>query len=384
MKKKFNRVFLLDKRETNEIYFNMRVSLYLILVTIFNLSASVHSQPAKISIKMDQVSLIDFFKEIQEKTDYDVFYENEQIPSNTEISVNFKNKSINYVFYEVLKDTDLDFKIIENNIVVSTILKDGNILKQQQQQLISGKVTDAYGETLPGVNIIKVGTSVGALTDLDGNYSIAATAGDVLEFSYVGMKTMDVIVKDQFVIDVQMIESSSELEEIIIVGYGAKSKTSLTGAVSSIKSENLLKAPTSNTSELLTGQVSGLMTHQSSGVPGDDNTSISIRGYGNPLILVDGIETSMSRLDPNDIESISILKDASAAIYGARAGNGVILVTTKRGKEGKPKISYHGNISFQQPTFYRIKLIHGIMLHYGERVELLLVRILMTDLLKKI
>ncbi|MDT0552688.1 SusC/RagA family TonB-linked outer membrane protein [Urechidicola vernalis] len=218
------------------------------------------------------------------------------------------------------------------------------------QQTITGTVTDEEGNPLPGVGIFKKGTTDGVESDFDGNFSIQASSGDVLVFSFIGMTSVEMTITSQTVLNVTMAADSAELEEVVIVGYGAKLKTDLTGAVGTVKSESLVQAPTSTATELLSGRVSGLITKQNTGVPGNDATTINIRGFGAALVLVDGVQTSMDRIDPNDIESVSVLKDGAAAVYGSRAGNGVVLVTTKRGKEGKTKITYHGNSSFQSPV----------------------------------
>lgn len=219
------------------------------------------------------------------------------------------------------------------------------------QQSISGTVSDESGQPLPGVTVIIEGTIQGTVTDVDGNYSLNVPSGTAnLAFSFVGMRTAVIPINNQAVIDLVMEQETIGLAEIITVGYGTQKKVNMTGSVTSIQAEELVKAPVSNVSEILNGRSPGLFTKTPDAVPGADGTTLSIRGFGSPLVLVDGVEMSFSRLDPNDIESISVLKDAAAAIYGSRAGNGVILVTTKRGKSGKPTINYHGNVSYQQPT----------------------------------
>ncbi|GAB1308715.1 TonB-dependent receptor [Urechidicola sp. KH5] len=218
------------------------------------------------------------------------------------------------------------------------------------QQQISGTVVDDAGAPLPGVSILIKGTTDGTQTDFDGNFTINANTGDELEFSFVGFETKVVTVANQTLLNVTLAESTSQLDEVVVVGYGQTLKTDLTGAVGTVKSEALVQAPTSTATELLSGRVAGLITKQNTGVPGNDATTINIRGFGDALVLVDGVQTSMDRIDPNDIESVSVLKDGAAAVYGSRAGNGVVLVTTKRGKLGKAKITYHGNTSFQSPV----------------------------------
>ena len=219
------------------------------------------------------------------------------------------------------------------------------------QRTVRGTVVDADGEPLIGATILEVSTSNGTITDFDGNYELNLSGSDAsLTFSFTGYESQTIKVGAQTQIDITLTTDTELLDEVVVVGYGSQKKVNLTGSVASIQSDDLVSVPAANVSELLAGRVPGLLTRQTSGIPGNDATTLRIRGFGDPLVLVDGIQMSMNRLDPNEIESISVLKDAAAAIYGARAGNGVILVTTKRGKSGKPNISYHGNVSVQQPT----------------------------------
>jgi TonB-linked SusC/RagA family outer membrane protein len=221
-----------------------------------------------------------------------------------------------------------------------------------QEISITGAVTEASGEPLPGVNIVVKGTTTGAISNQDGNYAITAPDENaVLSFSFIGYVTKEVTVGNQTSISVALSADAVGLEELVVVGYGTRKKANLTGAVATVQSEALEKITSVNSTNLLEGQMSGIITKEVSGQPGEDNTRISIRGFGNPLILVDGEERQLSSVDPNMIESISVLKDAAAAIYGARSGNGVILVTTKRGSIGQgPQIKYQGSYSMQQFT----------------------------------
>lgn len=222
------------------------------------------------------------------------------------------------------------------------------------QQLVSGQVLDEAGNTLIGVNVLEVGTSNGTVTDLDGNYSLEVGAEAQLSFSYTGFQAQVVAVGSQSVINVRLTEGAV-LDEVVVIGYGTEKKINLTGSVSTIGTEELTAAPVASTSGLLAGRFPGVITNQSSGLPGSDGTTIRIRGFaGSPLVLVDGVQVSggLDRIDPNDIESISVLKDASAAVYGSRAGNGVILVTTKRGKSGPPQLSYDGSLTLQEATSF--------------------------------
>jgi TonB-linked SusC/RagA family outer membrane protein len=219
------------------------------------------------------------------------------------------------------------------------------------QESVTGTVTDIGGEPLPGVAIVIQGTATGTATNIDGKFTVEVPSNAILEFSFVGMRKVTEPVNGRNTINVTMQPDAIGLEEVVAVGYGVQKKATLTGAIGNIKADELVQRPVANTTELLQGQVAGLVTRQTSGLPGADGTSLSIRGFGGPLVLIDGVEGALAQVDPNDIESISVLKDASAAVYGARAGNGVILVNTKRGAERPAQITYHGTVSFAKPTY---------------------------------
>ncbi|WP_280765202.1 TonB-dependent receptor [Parabacteroides sp. PFB2-10] len=228
---------------------------------------------------------------------------------------------------------------------------------QQQTIQLRGVVSDAYGELLVGVSIVEKGTTNGTVTNIDGEFSLSVRGTNAqLEISYIGYTTQTLTVGSTRNFNVTLQESVTGLDEVIVVGYGTQKKATLTGSVSQVGGDELKKVAAVNLTNTLAGKTAGVIANVRSGEPGEDNASILIRGKGttgstSPLIVVDGIaDRSFSRLNPEDIESISILKDASAAIYGARAANGVILVTTKRGREGKVNINYSGSYSVSQPT----------------------------------
>jgi TonB-dependent SusC/RagA subfamily outer membrane receptor len=224
------------------------------------------------------------------------------------------------------------------------------------QMTVRGTVTDGTSP-LVGVNIILKNTTEGTITDLDGNYQIEAKQGDVLVFSYTGFASQELTVGADPVVNVTMAEGA-QLSEVVVVAYGTQKKVTVTGAVASLKGKEVVRSPAVDMTNSLAGRLPGLVVIQTSGEPGQDGARVSIRGtntLGNssPLIVIDGIpdrDGGFGRLNPQDIESISVLKDASAAIYGSRAANGAILVTTKRGKSGKPVIGYSFNQGFAQPT----------------------------------
>jgi TonB-linked SusC/RagA family outer membrane protein len=240
---------------------------------------------------------------------------------------------------------------------VQNVLSESVDVYLQPQQVVTGKVTDEEGNPLPGVNIIIKGTMTGAITDADGNYTITVDVPDaILVFSFVGYTTQEVAVAGRATLDVTMALEVIGLEEVVAVGYGTQRKETMTGSVANVAGAELEKVPIPNVTATLSGKLPGLLVNERSGEPGREGLNILIRGSGtlndnNPLFIIDGVERDeIERLNPEDIESVSVLKDASAAIYGARAANGVIIVTTKTGKVGKPVFSLSYNTAFQHPT----------------------------------
>lgn len=226
----------------------------------------------------------------------------------------------------------------------------------QSTKTISGTVSDPTGESVIGANVMVKGTTVGTITDVDGNFRIEASPTATLIVSYIGFVTQEISVAGKQLFKITLREDAELLEEVVVVGYGTQKKETLTGSVVSVKGDDIKKSPAPNVSSSLSGKLPGLIVNQRSGEPGRDDPSIVVRGFGtfgdsSPLIIIDGVERdNMSRINPEDIENISVLKDASAAIYGARAANGVILITTKKGKAGKPEFSLGFNTAFSSPT----------------------------------
>ena len=242
--------------------------------------------------------------------------------------------------------------------VFSFLLSLVTVIGAFAQDAVKGKVKDEQGQGLPGVSVVVKGTTAGTVTDNEGAYSVNAQPTSTLVFSYIGYLTQELSVGNKSSLDVKLVADTKALSEVIVVGYGTAKKATLTGAVTAVKGTELQKAPAANLSNTLGGRLPGVSTVQSSGEPGYDGSTIRIRGtnsLGNSsaLIVVDGVPNrsgGLDRINPADIESISVLKDAAAAIYGSRAGNGVILITTKRGKSGKPQLSYDMNFGVSQPT----------------------------------
>ena len=226
-----------------------------------------------------------------------------------------------------------------------------------QNKQITGRVVDTKGEAAIGASILEKGTTNGTITDFDGNFKLTVGPKAVLQISYIGYKTQEIPVANKTKLNITMEEDTEVLDEVVVVGYGAQKKESVVGAISQVSSKELLKSPAANISQAIAGKISGVITSQTSGAPGADDMKIYIRGRASfagdnqPLILVDGVEREFSQIAPDDIESISTLKDASAtAVYGVRGANGVMLITTKRGKEQKPTVSLTANWQIQSPT----------------------------------
>lgn len=259
-----------------------------------------------------------------------------------------------------MKNTKIRMRgVLTRLLMVVVLVCSAGFLKAQQQRMLQGVIVDQSGETLPGVNVVKKGSTTGTVTDLNGHFSLPTSgASEIIVFTYVGYNTVEMEVRAGSPLRLVMQTADTELDEVVVVAYGAQKRMSVTASLSSIKSEELLRTPVSNVSSALAGRSTGLFAVQRSGEPGKDNADIFIRGIATfaggdatkPLVLVDGVERGMNTLDPNEIESVNILKDASAtAVFGVRGANGVIIITTKTGSEGKPRINVSSNFALQNP-----------------------------------
>ncbi|MGO4818430.1 carboxypeptidase-like regulatory domain-containing protein, partial [Flavobacterium sp. W22_SRS_FP1] len=232
------------------------------------------------------------------------------------------------------------------------------------QVSVKGTVNDIGEQPLPGASIIIKGTNKNTQTDFDGNFSIEATNGDILIISYLGFISKEVTLTEETSIIIILKESTNTLDEVVVVGYGSKSKTKLISSISTVDTEALKKQPVANLSNALEGLASGLFVRQGSGEPGFSNSSFEVRNFGSALVIVDGAPGDLNQLDPNEIESISVLKDAAAAaIYGVQGGNGVVLIQTRKGKLGKPKLTYSNQFTFTSFTSFPEYLTSA---EYGE------------------
>lgn len=334
----------------------MRINLTTILLIMGLIQASAEGF-SQINLNEKNTSLKKVFRVIEAQTGF-VFFSNDFDLDKATITVKLRNGSIDEVMDECLRELPLSYKIIDRTVVVSKKeeTQEGLIAAVQVPD-IKGKVTDEKGEALAGATVQIKGTSRGAVTDANGNFSLKnVPTGAILVINYIGYVDQEVSINGRSEFSITLKSDIKALEELVVVGYGTQKKVNLTGSVETISEKQIANRSQQDLSNLLTGQVPGLTVVQNSGQPGRDGGTIRIRGIGTlgnnePLVIVDGIESSYSNIDPNDVESVSVLKDASAsAIYGVRAANGVLLITTKRGKIGKPKLNYSNLFGVQDAT----------------------------------
>ena len=346
-------------RSWKKIVLKMKLTIALFLFGLVSVSATTYSQSTKMDISLKNNSMVELIKEIEQNSEFYFFYKKEELKDVKNISVDFENATVMEIMDKAIEGTDLDYKVVDRYIVVREKGQSLSIDEiVQQQKNISGKVTDESGLSLPGVTVIIKGTTNGTVTDVDGEYTISNVPDNTtLQFSFVGMKMQEVLVGNQTSINIKMEVDAIGLEEVIAIGYGTQKKVNVIGSVTSVSGENLTSAPVSRVSNALAGRLPGGIFMQDSGEPGNDESTIRIRGnstLGNnsPLIVIDGIPgRDLNSLNPEDIESVTVLKDASAGIYGARAANGVILINTKGGKlESAPTFKYDFYEGFLSPT----------------------------------
>jgi TonB-linked SusC/RagA family outer membrane protein len=346
----------------------MRITCLLLCLIVFQLQAEdVYSQKTKISLDMKNTTIEKVLQTIEEKSDYHFLYNNKLVNVDRKVSVRVKNAAIADVLNKLFASEDVEYQVEGNQIILSPKEKVTEIVsgvefaqQQSQQREITGKVTDASGQPLPGATVVVKGTTIGTVTDADGNFSLRIPSdAQNLQISFVGMKTEEIPIAGQTVFNVILEEEAIGLDEVVAIGYGVQQKRLTTGATVQVKSDQIIKQNTVSPMTALQGLTPGLTIIKQTGEPGS-GFKVNIRGLGTtgnaePLIVIDGVPGgSLDYLPPSDIESIDVLKDAaSAAIYGSRAANGVVLVTTKSGLRGmakgpkKAQITYDGSYGVQ-------------------------------------
>lgn len=312
----------------------------------------VYAQTGTVTVNLKNATVKDLFDVIEKQTTYRFSYRDVEVQGKNNVSVNVKNEELKTLLTRELTKNELAYTVSGNKIVVTPLRQ-----RKAESGTVSGRVLDANGEPIIGATIIEKGTSNGTVTDFNGNFTLNVAENATLEVSYIGYESQQCQAVAGVPLNLTLKEDTEMLDEVVVVGYGSQKKVNVIGSISTIDSKSLESRSVPDVSNLLTGQMSGVTITQSSGNPGQDAGTIRIRGVGSfgatpdPLVLVDGMPGSLSDLTPADIDNISVLKDASsAAIYGSRAANGVILVTTKKGREGKTNVIYNGSVGISQAT----------------------------------
>ncbi len=333
----------------------MRLSVFISLVAVLQVSAYTTAQTTRISMQATNINIREVFREIERNSGLSFLYYDDAIDLKKNITVSAIDRPLDELLDEILKESKLSYKVYDNKFIVITPID------AMQQQTVTGVITDATtNEALPGVNVTVEGTTIGVVTDIDGKFSIdVPSPTSVLLFSFVGFNSERIDVAGKTTITFSLVPDIKKLDEVVVVGYGTQKKVNMTGAVSAVKmDERITSRALTNVSSSLSGLVPGLAVTQNSGMAGNNGANMVIRGLGsvntaNPLIVVDGMpDVDINRINMNDIESVSVLKDAaSSAVYGSRAANGVILITTKSGKgQNKTKINFSGTYGVELPT----------------------------------
>lgn len=333
-------------------------AIFLIIGMNVSFANNTYSQSAILSLKVNNKTVKDVFSEIEKQSEYVFFYYDGALDVDRKVTISSDSQTVDVILKQLFEGTNNTYVIKDRQIFISK--KEAGLMgplpiTTQKRGAFRGKVLDDLGEPLPGAAIIVSGSTRGVTTDLDGSFELEVNSSDKLVISYLGMEDQQIVVRDQNNIVVRLKSKVDELDEVTIVAFGRQKKESVIGAITTISTEGL-KMPVGKLSTSLAGQLAGLVVTQTSGEPGA-GANFWIRGISTfgasdrPLVLVDGMERSLDLVDAEDIESFSILKDATAtAVYGVRGANGIVLITTKRGKEGKPSIRANVEYGLSTPT----------------------------------
>jgi TonB-linked SusC/RagA family outer membrane protein len=359
MKKKW-KLFHFMGSEWSKIALIMKLSLVLIFIGLVNVNAEVFSQDLVLSVTAKNQKLEKVLQQIEADSKVRFFFHREQVDVDRLVSIDVKDENIEEVLELLFENEEVVYRILENKMVVllpaNAEEKMKSISLQQESVTVTGRVSDHTGEALPGVNVYEKGNPQnGVITGIDGSYSIKVESADaVIVYTFIGFENQEISVAGRTEIEVTLVEETTGLNEVVVIGYGTQKKVNLTGSVISVKSEELNNIPAANLSNTLAGRAPGVQVVGNSGLAGA-TSRISIRGGGTPLFIIDGVErdqASFNALDANEVESINFLKDAaSAAVYGSKAGNGVVLITTKSGQKQAPKFEVKSSFSTSRTTY---------------------------------
>ena len=332
----------------------MRIGLFLLFVMMAQLHAeNLYSQNTVINLKLENATVEQVLDKIEKETDFSFLFTDKSVDIDWKVNVDVHDKNINELLDILFGGTNVQYRIVDKQIVLSNRpLLAENV---NQQKKISGKVIDANGDPVIGANVVEKETTNGTITDMSGNFVLSVNPNAVLSVSYIGYVSKDIQVKDRSSFTISLEEDSELLDEVVVVGYGTMKKKDLTGAVGTLKGESLSARKTTQLSTALQGATSGVLVTRDNSAPGA-TASIKIRGVttigeSSPLVIVDGVPGDINQVNPDDVESMSVLKDAaSASIYGSRAAAGVIVITTKRAKENDLSLNYNFEYGWEMPT----------------------------------
>ncbi|MGQ1783711.1 MULTISPECIES: SusC/RagA family TonB-linked outer membrane protein [unclassified Saccharicrinis] len=350
-------------RNVGAMKLTMKFTLFFLFISYLQCTASTYAQQTKMSVAIQDASVYQVLEAIENQSDFTFLYRSNLFDKVDKQNVEIQNVTVYEYLDKYLVPEGFEYVVKDKTVVIREFLTQNNTA-QQAEHTVTGKVLDDKGFPLPGVAIMVKGTTTGTITDIDGNYVISNLQGnEVLVFSFIGMQRQEVPVAGQSSINITLQADAIGLDEVVAVGYGYKKRSVVTGAISSLSSDDLLQSKPADINQALGGRAAGVVVSQASGQPGS-SPKIVIRGVGtngnsDPLYIIDGLPMSdMTSVNPSDIESMEVLKDAtSAAIYGARGANGVILITTKKGKKGESTLTYNGFYgvqgAFNQPDMLK-------------------------------
>jgi TonB-linked SusC/RagA family outer membrane protein len=363
------------------------ISVFLVLGMGVCFAANTYSQNTRFSINLKNVTVRQVMNSIEKNSDFVFFYYDNVVDVGRRVTVSSKNETVYGILDEIFRNTDNAYYVNDRQIYITkrdkplVIKRNGEEVEvlpvaPPRKKVITGKVVDDKGEPVIGASVMEKGTRNGTITNTSGQFSLSVGTGATLQISYIGYTTQVVKVTSNH-INIVLKETAEGLNEVVVVGYGTQLKKFLVGSVAQIDNRELNIAPTSNISNMLTGKLPGLTSVQRSGMPGNDRSEMVVRGFStfndpSPLLLVDGVEREVDMVNPNDVESVTVLKDAAtSAIYGVKAANGVIMITTKKGSSGKATFTYNGSVSFQKNTAFP-KFLNGpdYLYWYGKACQM--------------
>ena len=363
MKKKLN-VMSIFKMDTNEILLKMKLLTLMMFAAFVSASANSYSQATKFNLNMKDVTISDVFQKIEEQSEFVILFNEKTLNVNRKVDVTVTDETVDKILDQIFEGDKDAYKILDRQIAIypNEINESASginieLIGEQQKKVLSGTVKDSKGLPLPGVSVVVKGNTIGTISDTEGQFRLSLPSdAKVLVFSFVGMKSQEIAITGKTSVNIVMEEETLGVEEVVVVGYGTQKKVNLTGAIGVASSERLENRTINSVGQGLQGVIPGLNITFASGEPAQP-ADFNIRGFesingGEPLILIDGIPMNPNTINPDDVESVSVLKDASAAaIYGARAAFGVVLITTKKGKIDKTRVNLSTQLTMNKPIY---------------------------------